>query len=321
MRNLKHYFGSILLALPLVSFAQRIDNTASFRDIKSDNYFRFHYDNDYFGGTDFYYTQGYNFELTSPLLRKNPINYLFLNLKNSDEKYGLSIEHMGFTPKSITSNEILYGDRPFAAAIMLKSFVIATDPIHKTRVSSALSLGIIGPGAFGNEMQTTIHRWIADDKPNGWQNQIKNDAVINYEIHHQKQLYRLHNLLALHSNAELHLGTVNTKASLGLNGVFGIINSAFTSIKNKNKFQLYGYSQASISVIGYDATLQGGLFNRKSSYTSPSEDINRITFQNNFGIVLQFKSLYLEYYKFELSKEFKTGSLHKWGGIRIGFKL
>ena len=83
-------------------------------------------DNDYFSATDYYYTQGYNFELTSPWLRKNPLNPLFKKLKKSDQKYGLSIEHMGYTPTSISSDAILYGNRPFAAAIMLKSFLVST---------------------------------------------------------------------------------------------------------------------------------------------------------------------------------------------------
>ena len=102
--------------------AQKIDNTASFRDVKSDHYFRFHYDNDYFTGTDQFYTQGYAFELTSPAFKKNPVNFLFVKLKNSSEKNGLSLEHVGFTPTTIKSNEILYGDRPFGASIFLKSF-------------------------------------------------------------------------------------------------------------------------------------------------------------------------------------------------------
>ncbi|MES2543701.1 MAG: lipid A deacylase LpxR family protein [Bacteroidota bacterium] len=312
---------SALLFFSITVFAQRIDNTASFRDVKSNNYFRFNYDNDYFTATDYYYTQGYNFELTSPWLRKNPLNPLFKKLKNSDQKYGLSIEHMGYTPTSISSDAILYGDRPFAAAIMLKSFLVSTDTIHRTRLASALSIGIIGPGAFGDEMQTGIHEAIGDEVPMGWQHQIKNDLLFNYEVSHEKQLIRYANLVSLNSNAKLHLGTVNTKASAGLTSTFGKINSPFTAIKNKNRFQIYGYLQGLVSVIGYDASLQGGLFNRESPYTINDSDIERFTFQTNFGVIMQYKALYLEYSRAELTKEFSSGKMHKWGGIKIGFKL
>ncbi|TDE30335.1 lipid A deacylase LpxR family protein [Flavobacterium ranwuense] len=322
MKNLlEKYYTVCLLLLPLLSFSQRIDNTAAFRDLKSNNYFRFHYDNDYFTATDHYYTQGGNFELASPKLIKNPINNLFKKLKNSEQKYGLSIELMGFAPTSLKSDKILYGDRPFSAAIMLKSFLISTDTIHKTKLSSALSIGIIGPGALGKEMQTKFHEWIHDEIPHGWQYQIKNDILLNYEIAHEKQLYKFHNLLALNSNAKLRLGTVNTNISGGLTTTLGKINFPFTSVKNKNDFQIYGYLQGLVSIIGYDTSLQGGLFNRKSPYVIANSDIDRFTFQTNYGIIIQYKALYLEYSRSELSREFKTGDPHKWGGIRIGHKL
>ena len=311
----------ILILIPSLSFAQRIDNMATFRDIKSDNYFRIHYDNDYFTATDYYYTQGYNFELISPRLKTNPLNKLFYSPKSNEKKYGLSIEHMGYTPTSIRFDNILYGDRPFAAAIMLKSFLVATDTVSKSRVGSALNIGIIGPGAFGNEMQTGIHKWVGDIKPLGWHNQIKNDLVLNYEITHEKQLVRPNDFFTLNSYGKLKIGTINTNISAGLTTVFGIINNPFTSVKNKNKFQIYGYLQGLGTLVGYDATLQGGIFNRESPYTIANSDIERVTFQTNFGIIMQYKAVYLEYSRSELSKEFKTGNFHKWGGFRIGFKL
>ena len=73
-----------------------------------------------------------------------------------------------------------------------------------------------------------------------------------------------------------------------------------------------------ISVIGYDATLQGGLFNKESPYVIPDSKITRATLQNNFGIVMRIKKLYLEYSQSFLTDEFDSGGNHRWGGIRIG---
>ena len=311
----------LLLLIPNFFWSQKIDNMVSFRDVKSENYFRFHYDNDYFTSTDKDYTQGYNFELTSPKLVKNPLNYLFNKPKNSEFKYGISLEHIGFTANNIASDQIQYGERPFAAAIMLKSFLIATDTVHKSRIVTSLNLGIIGPGAFGGDMQTAIHRATGNTIPKGWYNQIKNDVVINYQIDYEKQLVRFHNLFSLQANATARLGTLYTNASVGFNATFGIINSAFTTLKNKNKFQLYAYTQPLVNAIGYDATLQGGLFNKKSIYTIPNSDIERFTLQNNYGIVLQYRSLYLDYSRTILTREISNNYANKWGGIRIGFKL
>jgi lipid A 3-O-deacylase len=318
---INQYLTISFLILPLLSFSQRIDNTASFRDIKTNHYFRFHYDNDFFGGTDYYYTQGYNFELVSPKLYKNPINILFIKLKNSKEKYGLSFGQTGFTPTSIKSNEILYGDRPFASTVMLNAFLMSTDTLHKTKLSSTLTIGTIGKYALGKEIQTGIHEWIGATIPQGWQYQIKNDLILNYDISHEKELYRIKDFFALNSNAKLRLGTLNTNLCGGLTTTFGKLNSAFISPKNKNDFKIYGYWQGLITAVGYDASLQGGLFNQKSPYVISNQNIERLTFQQNFGLVLHYKTMYLEYSRSHLSKEFETGRTHKWGGIRIGFTL
>ena len=311
----------ILLALPNFLFAQKIDNMASFRDIKSHSYFRFNYDNDYFTSTDQNYTQGYNFELVSSRLKNNPVNYFLFKPKVSEIKYGLSVEHIGFTPDTIKSANIQFGDRPFAAAIMLKSFAIATDTIQKSRLTSSLNIGLIGPGAFGKEMQVAIHQATNNPIPLGWRHQIKNDIVLNYEISYEKQLWRFRNIFSLQSNSTIRIGTLFTNASVGLNAVFGIINSPFAPIKNKNKFQLYLYSQPIVNVIGYDATLQGGLFNDQSPYTIPSHDIERFTAQNNYGVILQTRSLYFEYARTIITREFASRKDAKWGGIKIGFKF
>ena len=311
----------ILVLFPVILMGQKIDNTASFRDIKEVNYFRFNYDNDFFASSDENYTQGYNFELASPFFKKNPVNYLFLKPNKSEIRYGISIEHIGFTPFNIKSDQIQVGDRPFAAAIMLKSFIITTDTINKSRISSALNVGLIGPGAFGKEMQVGIHKITGNVIPQGWQNQIKNDAVLNYEINYEKQLVRYRNLFSLQANTSAKLGTLFTNASVGLNATLGIINSPFTSVKNKNKFQIYLYSQPVFTAVGYDATLQGGLFNKKSPYTIATNSVERFTAQINYGLVLQTKSLFIEYSRVKLTREFETGNAAKYGGIKFGFKF
>ncbi|WP_309641217.1 lipid A deacylase LpxR family protein [Flavobacterium sp.] len=310
-----------LIAFPLCLFAQKIDNTASFRDLKTERYFRFNYDNDYFASKDQDYTQGYNFELVSPAMRHNPINKLFQKSKKRESQYGISIEHIGFTAFNIGSPEIQYGDRPFAAAIMLKSFAIATDTIHKSRWVSSLNIGLIGPGAFGKEMQVAIHEATGNTIPQGWQHQIRNDAVLNYEVGYEKKLLRYNNLFSLQTNTTLRLGTLFTNASVGINTTFGIINEPFASLKTKKKLALYGYVQPMLNIIGYDATLQGGLFNRKSPYTIPDSQIERFTAQVNYGIVLQTCTLFLEYSRVMITREFEKGSSSKWGGIKIGFRF
>ncbi len=301
--------------------SQKIENVVSFRDIKSESYFRFNYDNDFFTATDKNYTQGYNLELVAPFFKTNPFNYLFYTPKDVETRYGLAVEHIGYTPTSFDSPDIQFGDRPFAAAFMLKSFSITTNLANKIRFTSAFSLGLIGPGAFGKEMQVAIHKATGNKIPLGWRNQIKNDIVVQYEIGYEKQLVNYKGLFSLQVNASTKLGSLFINVSLGINTTFGIINSPFSSSGNSNVFKLFGYAQTLVNFIGYDATLQGGVFNKQSPYIIASQDITPFKGQFNYGIILKSKTLYFEYARSLLTKEFKTGSASKWGGIKIGFTI
>jgi hypothetical protein len=319
MKNFAFY--SFLWLMSCSIWAQKIDNMASFRDMKANRYFRFNYDNDYFASQDQDYTQGYSFELVTPSLRFNPINTLLIRPKTTENKYGIAVEHIGFTPLNIKSPAIQYGDRPFAAAIMLKNFTIATDTIRKTRLISSFTFGLIGPGAFGKEMQVAIHEATGNTIPEGWQNQIKNDVVLNYEISYERQVVNYRNLFSLQTNARARLGTLFTNAGLGVTTTFGLINTPFNSSKTKRKFSVYGFAQGMVNVIGYDATLQGGLFQIKSPYTISNRDIERFTAQSNYGVILQTKTLYFEYTRALITREFIPNNSSKWGGIKVGFSI
>ncbi|WP_432670884.1 lipid A deacylase LpxR family protein [Flavobacterium sp. SM2513] len=298
--------------------AQKVDAFSSYHKINDTSYFRFHYDNDYFTSTDENYTQGYSFEIVLDALRKNPLNTFLLNDANASQQYGLSLDHIGYTPFTIGSPDVQYGDRPFASAIMLKSFKINTNEDKKSRLISALRFGLIGPGAFGKEMQVGIHEATGNTIPQGWQNQIKNDAVLNYEVIYQKEIFEIPHYFSLQYEASANVGTLNTNASVGVVAMAGLFNNPFLNT-NQRRFQVYIYSKPQVNFVGYDATLQGGLFNRKSPYTIGSSDIERLVGQHSFGLIIQTKTLYFEYTSTDITREFASGISASWGGIKVGF--
>ncbi len=308
-----------LFVLPTVLLSQKINNLSSFRDMGSETYFRFHYDNDFFAATDKNYTQGYNFELATHFFKKNPLNHIFIKTKGQSNTFGLAIEHIGFTPNDFVSQDIQTGDRPFAAAIYLKSFAKSIDTLKKRCFSQSLSIGFIGPGAFGKEMQTKIHKLTGNKIPGGWDNQIQNDLVLNYKIDFEKQMYRYNTLFSLQSVAYIQLGTLFTKAAVGFNTTIGLIDLPFSDSVNSSAFKLYAYAQPVVSIIGYDATLQGGIFTNDNPYEISLKDIDRVTAQIDYGLILKYKKLYLEYTRTAITREFKSGNAAKWGGFRVGY--
>lgn len=317
MRNYLLFVFSFIFT---ATFSQKIDNTVSYRNINSNAYFRIHYENDYFAAYDQYYTQGICLEWANPLLKSNPINFILIKLLQSSLKFGLAFEHNGYTPTSIRSNSILYNDRPFAAVALIKSFSIATDTISKSRLSAILSLGVIGQAALGKEMQATIHGWIGDKQPLGWQYQIQNDLAVNYELNYEKLLLNYRNFFSLNTNLQLKAGTISDKVQAGFTFTLGKFNSPLiTTIHRNDGLQWYVFSQPLINLVGYDATMQGGLFNRNRPYTLEATEVERWVVQNNFGAVFTFKKLYLEYHQTIISREFSQGTFHRWGGVKIGF--
>jgi lipid A 3-O-deacylase len=310
----------LLICLSFFSKAQLVDNTSTFRNIDQEKYFRFHYDNDFFTKSDEYYTQGITLDYVHPSIKNFPLAKLLWKPYKTTAQYGVAFNLFGYTPTSILSDEILYGDRPFNANITLKTFLVQPDDVHKQQVSSALSIGVMGPAALGYDIQYNIHRWLDNPLPHGWQHQIKNDIIFNYQINYEKQIVNAGNHFILNSTSEIRLGTLNNKINTGFNFMVGNFNKRYTAIgSDKKKVSYYFYGQSRANLIGYDASMQGGLFNKKSPYTIAAADVSRLTYQADAGIIVNYKKLLLSYTQSFLTKEFRSGNYHRWGGITVGF--
>ena len=311
--------------LSVTAWGQVMDNTASFRMLDADGYIRLHYDNDLLAGTDQYYTQGIHLEWVSPALAGNPLNRLLMVSGKDAPRFGIALEHNGYTPTNIRSDQILYGDRPFAGVILLKGFEASQDVAQRYRLTSSLSLGMIGPVAGAEQIQRMIHRWTNGTDPQGWQYQIRNDLILNYEVGVEKNLLRSRYFL-LNGMATARLGTFSSRLSAGATLMLGKLPSVMLTAfggrdvsEKKQQWTVHLYAQPVVHLVGYDATLQGGLvFNRHSSYTLTGREIERLTFQGNAGIVFAMGSFYGEYSQSVVSREFTRGDAHGWGGLMVG---
>lgn len=301
--------------------AQVIDCISSFREV-GDKLLRLHVDNDYFTTTDEYYTYGITLEFAHPVLRSSPLNLLLLKPAHADYRYGAALAYFCYTPRSLSSNEILYGDRPFSGNLVLSSFLTARDSLRGIRISSSIILGIIGQGAGGRESQQAVHRLTDNVDPCGWQYQIQNDLIVNYQINYEKRLTASSHSILLSYCSELRVGTHTDKLKAGLSFMAGKFEDPYctaTDRKPDKKIRWHLYGQLQPAFVLYDATLQGGLFNKQNPYTIPASDIRRFTVQADYGIVITLRRFSLEYCQSFLSPEFSGGLSHRWGGIRIGF--
>ncbi|CAN5368957.1 hypothetical protein BH11BAC2_BH11BAC2_02450 [soil metagenome] len=313
---------SLLLCLNVnINYAQVTSINTSFNN-QSDRFFKFHYDNDFFTSSDQYYSQGITLELRHPELNKSPLSYILPRFKNSAYQYGIAVFHVAYTPSSIRSEKILYGDRPFCAELGINNYVTSINSNHCSTFTSSISIGVIGPLAGGKEMQKSIHRWLNNIQPLGWQNQIENDLLITYHLQYEKKIIGNTNHFLLHSISSIKVGTVNNELESGVNFMAGSFQNPYESSPIPSKdFSYYIFGQMQAAFTAYDASLQGGLFNHDSPYSIPSANLERFTVQADFGIVMNYKKLILEYRQSLLTREFEGGNSHRWGGITIGVKI
>lgn len=301
-----------------LTYSQEFNTGLLIHNFSSDRYIRSSYDNDYFSKDDDDYTQGFNIEVVHSIFRKNPLNkFLLFSLNQSQEKYGVALEHATFTSNTISLPEIQYGQRPFSATFFLKSFRISDQLDEKLRLNTSLWLGLIGPWALGQEGQVWIHELTDNWDPKGWRNQIENDVIINFSGTLEKSLLSISSYFDIYGESKLRLGTLYSDISLGTSMLIRVLNSSILpDLQKRRELNLFG--RITGTAVAYNATLQGGLLNNSSPYVISSENVERFVGQYQLGLSLHFRSLYLEYNRTFISREFKTGTPEAWGGIRIG---
>lgn len=315
---------SLFLFLLLISFGIKSQTDSIQKPLdKTNRYFSFNYDNDFFSATDRYYTQGVYLELIAPFFKKSPLSRILISLnKHSQNYYGFAARQDCFTPGSIRYDTLNYLDRPFAATMYISQFLISIDEIKKRRLTTKLDLGIIGPCAICEEEQKGIHRALVNIQPLGWENQLSTDYILTYNLGIEQGLFTSKYFEAM-TLGDLRVGTIYDDISLGLMVRTGFMAGYFSQlgiIKNatKNKFQCYAFAKGKTKFVGYNATMQGGLFG-EDIHSLPASSINRYVFQGTYGIVVAYKRFSAEYTKIVQSPEFVRGRYHGWGHCNLTF--
>ncbi|NQU33282.1 MAG: lipid A deacylase LpxR family protein [Bacteroidetes bacterium] len=300
-------------------------NYTSQQDISSSTrLIRIVFDNDIFNNTDYYYTNGVVIELLVPTAKLSPLSKLLLGIKGAAiDLYGFSIKQNIYTPTNPDIAEISIGDRPFSAFLTIGQIRESYNLKNNFTIKSGLNFGVLGPASMGSVVQSSIH----NIEPVGWNNQIKNNVVINYSVEIEKGIVSTPHF-EFNITGGGNIGTIFNKLKGGIylrtgnftpiiRGLFS--NSARTS--NKSAFQYWFFVSGSTNIVFYDATLQGGLFSKTNSYIIQNKDINRLVLNLSVGFALYYKNVGLEMQNFYLSPEFKNAYDFRWGRIKLIFKI
>lgn len=295
--------------------------------VKNDRYYRHNYENDFFSSTDRYYTQGVYLELIFPAFKKLLLAKILIPLTSHSGKilnyYGLSLERQGFTPRSIRHEGIYYGERPYAGVAYVTHSLVSINTEKTIRLTTRINLGFMGPNLRGAQEQKGIHYALGNIQPLGWENQIENDYVLNYDLFIEKGLL-IKKHLEITGIMEARAGTLYDDIGVGQMIRIGWMQPYFNNLgttrnKSVRKFQFYFYAKGKIKAVGYNATMQGGVINHNSIYTIPASDIERHVKTVYFGIVIAYKRFSIEHYRAFISPEFKNGLSHGWGRIGVNY--
>lgn len=228
MQRLFKFIIIICFLFPALVFAD--ENTESSEDFDTSQFFNLQFENDLFGsGEDSHFTHGtrisyltsekptgFESKLKSTVLAAIP---KFLIPKS--RRISLILGQNIFTPADITRNDLVENDRPYAGWLYLGvGFVTEGGEEHKFMENLEVNLGVVGPGALGDEVQTEWHDFIGVKEPQGWSNQLDNEPgfILFYERKWplRPTSEKLNSIIDLTPSAGFALGNVFTYFATGL---------------------------------------------------------------------------------------------------------
>ncbi|RTQ47549.1 lipid A deacylase LpxR family protein [Hymenobacter gummosus] len=281
--------------------------------------------NDAYFRTDYYFTQGMTGLVVHPALHRLPgARLLRLRPAAAGSWYGLRVVYDGFTPLRIQDAFIRRGDRPYAAYLYAEYLRHASLSAHR-RLTTSLSLGVIGPAAGAKGFQTKLHELLGAPTPRGWDYQIRNDLVLGYAGRLEQRLGGLGRWAELLGGGTAALGTLRTYAAADARLRLGLFNPYLSDLGVRRasnsagyrRLQLFAEGQIEGRLIGYDATLQGGLLRRDNPYELPAGAIRRGVLRSTATLALGYAGLRLSLSTVQTSPEFRGARRHRWAQLAV----
>lgn len=306
----------------------------------------FQIENDDVGGSDRHYTSGNRLACAGsmPGIIKRQLQPLVPDGMEGrfGSRYGLGYNF--YTPDDISEPDLIEDDQPYAGWLYL-------DFGFDTEVRSAsgdiryldnlsLQVGVVGPLAGGEEVQTFSHDVLNATEPEGWDNQLDNEPGINYFYDRQwTGLWRQPltveaepSSLAIDMTPKLGaaLGNIYTHAATGMTFRLGrfetddhgppAIRPSFTGsdrFPRTGGFSTYLFGGVEGRVVARNIFLDGNSFDSDS----PSVDKKTLVGEARFGMAMTYGDVHLSYTHVLRSREFDGQEPQTFGGLTLSIGL
>ncbi len=280
-------------------------------------------ENDMLFQSDHYYTAGISLSYLNKEMKYSPAQFILKSKNTKTIRFsGFGLEQHIFTPYSILRPDSIVDDRPYSAYLLASNFSVLVNPEKYLKISNELGIGIMGPAAGGEWVQSFVHQVIGSPIPIGWEKQLKNALLIDYQFRIEKGFFGEWTANHFVPFAKARVGTLTDRIGLGLLIKFGNVNKTLAEYvhpeKHKNRLMWQWVLETNLQGVFYDATLQGGLFNGDETiHLSNQETISR-QYQLRMGVNFYYKSFYLKYMVNFNSQDFISGIIHRYGSVNIG---
>jgi len=129
----------------------------------------------------------------------------------------ISIGQKIFTPQDTRTKELVPDDRPYAGWSYL-NFALHGRKDDMLE-SLGLSLGVVGPDSFAEDVQRAVHDLVDDRQQQGWDNQLGNEIGFIVSYHQDRRIWKSETVYdykaELVQTRGISLGTIETDVSLG----------------------------------------------------------------------------------------------------------
>lgn len=233
-------FGSILsMFCVIVPIFLCSAGTAAGEEPDDRSTWRLQWANDVLVGSDNQFTNGFSVQKHSglyPTLDETEgtlafgkkLAGLFLpDRQGLSYREGWGVGHNFQTPDDIERESLITDDIPYAGMLAWSNTFIAFDDQNFSGFE--ILLGWMGPGVPSEEVQSGFHSALGGDDPNGWDNQLDSEPIVNFYFMKKRKLWRKPNFDGA-INFDAALGNFFTFGQAGLEIRFGRIPDGFSFV-------------------------------------------------------------------------------------------
>jgi lipid A 3-O-deacylase len=171
-------------------------------------------------------------------------------------------------------------DRPYAGWLYGGFFYAVVDA-DGSELSFGLDIGCLGPCAGGRATQSFIHKVLDQPEPRGWSSQLGNEPGLVLRAGGRAPFWRFHPNADLRAGVSVRAGNIFTDLSAEATLRAGRLQMTADGAG------VYGFARGAVRVVGYDATLQGGMLSDEDGRTVRPR---RVTGEWELGIQWQDRS-------------------------------